>query len=175
MFRLYSFFVCAIVLAACSPRNFSGEQVARTYGYQGSLDSASLKSMVDHMVHEELQQQLEIRELLEQTSVKETLSAPDSTGAQYVLERTTTTTSKKSKTSAGTSQTKDEEVHEKKDSTAKQASEILYINEEEKKFTGEVKGWCPWYIYVAALVAAVVLGFMLYRHGKKWFHLTSGR
>ena len=173
MYRLYSFFVCAIVLAACSPRNFSGEQVARTLDLQQQVDSASFKSMVDRVVHEELQKQLEVREILDQTSVKETLSAPDSTGSQYVMERTTTTTSKKSKTTAGTSQKKEEEVHEKKDSTAKQASEILYINEEQKKISGEVKGWCPWYIYVAALVGAIVLGFMLYRHGKKWFHLTS--
>ena len=172
MFRLYSFFVCAIVLAACSPRNFSGEQVARTYGYQGTADSASFKSMVDRLVHEELETHLEIRDLMEQTSVKETLSAPDSTGAQYVMERTTTTTSKKSKTTAGTSQKKEEEVHEKKDSTAKQASEILYINEEQKKISGEVKGWCPWYIYVAGLVAALVIGFGFAVWKKKCLHIV---
>lgn len=140
--------------------------------HQERVDSASFRSMVDHMVHEELQKQLEIRELLDQTSVKETLSAPDSTGAQYVMERTTTTTSKKSKTSAGASQTKDENVHEKKDSTARKASEILYINEEEKKFSEKVKGWMPWYIYVAGLVAAVVIGFILAVRGKKWFHFN---
>lgn len=137
---------------------------------QQQVDSASFKSMVDRVVHEELQKQLEVREILDQTSVKETLSAPDSTGTQYVMERTTTTTSRKSKTSAGVSQTKDEQVHEKKDSTARKASEILYISEEEKKFSTEVKGWCPWYIYVAALVAAVVIGFILAVRGKKWFH-----
>ena len=173
MYRLYSVFLCVFVLAACSPRNFSGEQVARTYGYQGTADSASFKSMVDRLVHEELEKHLEIRDLMEQTSVKETLSAPDSTGAQYVMERTTTTTSKKSKTTAGSSQKKEEEVHEKKDSTAKQASEILYINEEQKKISGEVKGWCPWYIYVAALVAAVVIGFGFAIWKKKWLHISS--
>lgn len=173
MIRLYSFFVCAFVLAGCSPRYFSGEQSARTFQHEESVDSASFKSLVDRLVHEELQKQLEIRELLEQTSVKETLSVPDSTGAQFVMERTTTTLSKKSKTSAGSTHTKDEDYHEKVDSTAKKSSDISFIEEEQKKITGEVKGWCPWYIYVAALVGAIVLGFMLYRHGKKWFHLTS--
>ena len=172
MYRLYSVFLCVFVLAACSPRYFSGEQVARTLDLQQQVDSASFKSMVDRVVHDELQKQLEVREILDQTSVKETLSAPDSTGAQYVMERTTTTTSRKSKTSAGVSQTKDEQVHEKKDSTARKASEILYIGEEENKFSKEVKGWCPWYIYVAALVAAVLIGFILAVRGKKWFHFN---
>lgn len=171
MFRLYSFFVCISVLAACSPRNFSGEQVARTYDHQQQLDTSSVHHLVDRMVQEELQKYLDIRELTEVTRVNEVFSDPDSTGQQHLKERTTTTMSKRSKTSAGATQKKEEQIHEQADSTTHHASEVTAITEEEKKVSGKVDGWFPWYVYAAAIVAAVVIGYILYKRGKKWFSL----
>ena len=169
MYRLYSFFVCSVVLAACSPRNFSGEQVARTFDQEQQLDSSTMHHLVDQLVHEEIQKYIDIRELTDMTSVNEVFSEPDSTGKQHVKERTTTTISKRSQTSAGSTQKVEEQIHEEVDSTARHSSEITAITEEEKLVRGEVKGWLPWYIYVAALVAALVVGFGFYVWKKKWF------
>lgn len=168
MYRLYSFFVCILVLAACSPRNFSGEQVARTYNQSQQLDTSSFHHLVDKLVHEEVQKFMDVHEITDMTSVNEVFSAPDSTGKQHVTERTTTKLRKRSDTSAGAMQKKEEQIQEQQDSTAFHSSEITAMTEERKEVKGEVKGWCPWYIYVAALVA-VVIGFCLAVRKKKWF------
>lgn len=155
------FYVCLFALAACSPRNFSGGQVARAFSHDGNIDSASFRSLVDRMVHEELQKRLDIREWMDQTIVKETLSAPDSAGVQHVIERTTTTQSGRKETSATVSQAKDEKTLEQSDSTVLHSSDSTMMKEEEQTFEREVKGWLPWYVYAAALCVAVLLGAIL--------------
>ena len=163
------FYVCLFALAACSPRNFSGGQVARAFSHEAAVDSAAFRSLVDRMVHEELQKQFDIREWMEMTTVRETLSAPDSSGRQYVTERTTTTQSGRKEASATITQAKEERVLEQADSTVLHASDSTLLKEEEKTFERLVKGWMPWYIYVAALVGAIVIGLFLARR-KGWIH-----
>lgn len=155
------FYVCLFALAACSPRNFSGGQVARAFERHTSIDSASFRSLVDRMVHEELQKHLDIREWMDQTIVKEILSAPDSAGVQHVIERTTTTQSNRKETAASVSQSKEEKILEQADSTVVHSSDSTLMKEEEKTFEKEVKGWMPWYVYAAALCVAVLLGAIL--------------
>ena len=101
-----------LVLAACSPRNFSGEQVARTYNQSQQLDTSSFHHLVDKLVHEEVQKFMDVHELTDMTSVNEVFSAPDSTGKQHVTERTTTKLRKRSDTSAGAMQKKEEHSQE---------------------------------------------------------------
>ena len=91
-----------------------------------SADSASFRRLVDQVVHEELQQRLDIREWTEQTTVEETFSEPDSTGAQHVTKRSTTTFSKRSKTSAESTQGKDEKYQEQADSVRRHST-VSYI------------------------------------------------
>ena len=157
-----------LVLAACSPVNYGGEQTARAMSYDSSADSAAFRSMIDQVVHDELQNKIDIKEWLEQTTVEEAFSAPDGTGVQHVTSRKTTTVSKRSETNAESSQTKDEKYQEQEDSI-RYHSTVTYIEkEEDKKFFGKSEGFLPWYIYAVALVGAILFGIWLGLH-KGWF------
>lgn len=165
-------FLC-LVLASCSPLYYSGEQVARTFNQETSIDSASLHRLLDRVVHDELEKQLDVHHWADESSVKETFSAPDSTGKQYLLERTTTSSSAHTETSAHSSHRQDEQYQEKVDSSSFKSSEDIEMKEEEKTITAKADGWMPWYIYAAALLGALVLGFALGVKKKKWFHLKT--
>ena len=147
-----SFFVCAFVLAACSPRYYHGEQVARTLSQAETYDSTYLRRYIDRLVQEELQKRLDIQEWSQLVSVTELLSDPDSAGVQHVTERTTTTASHHSQTSAGSSWAKSEGTVAQLDSGKTQSSSSAILHEEKEEKTGEVKGWMPWYMYIAGLI-----------------------
>ena len=164
----YLFFVF-LALAACSPLFYNGEQVARSFSQESAMDSASVQRLVDRVVHDELQKQLEVHHCTNGTYVKETFSAPDSSGRQFLMERTTSTSSSRTEASASSLHKQDEVFQEKVDSTTVKSSETMELKEEEKTITAKADGWMPWYIYAAALVGAFVLGFILARRKKKWF------
>ena len=172
MRRLFSFFVCICVLAACSPLRYSGEQTARTVSVESGHDSASIHRLVDQLVHDELQQRLDIREWMEQTTVEETFSDPDSAGAQHVIKRSTTTFSKRSKTSAENTQAKDEKYQEQVDSVRKKATVSYIEKEEENKVLAEAKRFVPWYVWPVLLVGAMILGLWMARR-KGWISIKG--
>lgn len=173
MRRLYSFFVCLLVFAACSPRLYHGEQAARTFLQDESRDSAFLRKLVDRVVHDELQKHLDILECTEGTTVSEKLSVPDSTGAQYVTERTTTTYSGRKETSSVTLHTKDEKNQEHIDSISVHAAVSVGEREEDTVVTGQVESRMPWYVYVAALAAAMIAGCALALFGGKLWNFKK--
>lgn len=156
-----SFVFVFVALAACSPSYFSGGQVARAVSQETYTDSSSFHRLVDRIVSEELQKKLEVREWEETVNVTETLSQPDSTGKQHVTERTTARISRRKDTSAGVTQTKDEVLQERTDSTHKTDMSSSMLKEEERYMQKENNGFMPWYVYVAALVGAVIVGFIL--------------
>ena len=166
-----SFFVCAFVLAACSPRYYHGEQVARTLSQAETYDSTYLRRYIDRLVQEELQKRLDIQEWSQLVSVTELLSDPDSAGVQHVTERTTTTASHHSQTSAGSSWAKSEGTVAQLDSGKTQSSSSAILHEEKEEKTGEVKGWMPWYMYIVGLICAVVVGIVIALYGKKWWKI----
>lgn len=166
-----SFFVCAFVLAACSPRYYHGEQVARMLSQAETYDSTYLRRYIDRLVQEELQKRLDIQEWSQLVSVTELLSDPDSAGVQHVTERTTTTASHHSQTSAESSWAKSEGTVAQLDSGKTQSSSSAILHEEKEEKTGEVKGWMPWYMYIAGLICAVVVGIVIALYGKKWWHI----
>lgn len=172
MCRLFTFFVCTCVLAACSPRYYHGEQVAKTYSQESACDSIFFRRMVDRIVKEELQKQFDLSLWKEEQTVKETFSDPDSLGAQHLVERTTTTHSEQLHASAASSYSKDENNQEKIDSSKVSSLNSMEVKEEEIKVAKEEKGWLPWYIYVLALGAAVLLGIVL-AHKRGWWTLRS--
>lgn len=131
------------------------------------MDSASFRRLIDRVVHDELQKQLDIREWMQAVTVNEKLSQPDSTGAQHVTERTTTTFSGGKETSSVVSHTKDEKNQDRVDSTSVHAANSVMEKKEETIVAGKVEGWMPWYVYVAALVAAVIVGFVVAVRCKK--------
>ena len=157
---VYSIFVCLLVLAACSPR-FSREQTSRTTQLETKTDSSALTKHVETSVNEQSQQQLEKHEWTEQVTVWEQLSQPDTNGVQYVTLRSTTTTSKHSEASAGASFNRSEQQLQQLDSTSIEKGESALMKEEEENVTGDVKGPMPWYVYAAALIAALVVGFFM--------------
>lgn len=156
-------------MAACSPLHYQREQVARTFSWDESTDSTSLCRLIDRVVHEELQNQLDISEWMNGVTVVETLSSPDSAGAQHVTERATTTFSKRRETSSSTAHTKGEKEVERTDSTSVKASSSELEKEEETHVKGRVDGWMPWYVYAVCLICAVVVGIGMALHGKKWW------
>ena len=158
---LKSFFVCLLVLAACSPRSFSGGQVARTYSSQTESDSTDVHKRLDSYSNEDIRQSLDWSSSLEQVTVTEKFSAPDSVGHQFLTERTTTTTKGRTESSAQTSHTKDQKYQEQTDSTHTNSTESVAIKEEEKTISGDIKGWMPWYVYVIALFVLTVLAALL--------------
>ena len=158
---LKSFFVCLLVLAACSPRNFSGEQVARTYSSETESDSTDVHKRLDSYSNEDIRQSLEWSSSLEQVTVTEKFSAPDSAGNQFLTERTTTTSRHRSESSAQTSHTKDQKIQEQTDSTSTNRTESEMIKEEEKTVSANTKGWMPWYVYLIALLVLTVFGALL--------------
>ena len=158
---LKSFFVCLLVLAACSPRSFSGGQVARTYSSQTESDSTDVHKRLDSYSNEDIRQSLDWSSSLEQVTVTEKFSAPDSAGHQFLTERTTTTTKGRTESSAQTSHTKDQKYQEQTDSTHTNSTESVAIKEEEKTISGDIKGWMPWYVYVIALFVLTVLAALL--------------
>lgn len=162
-----------LVLAACSPLHYSSEQVARTYSSELLEDSVSVRRMVDRLIQEKLQEQLDIRELQDGTIVREEFSPPDSAGNQHLVSRETTTFSKKKSTSAQKAKSFEEKEAVQVDSTQeRKKASIIYIDE-EKTVKGAKDGWLPWYIYVAALVVAVLLGAVLAIRGNRWFHIKT--
>ena len=158
---LKSFFVCLLVLAACSPRSFSGGQVARTYSSQTESDSTDVHKRLDSYSNEDIRQILDWSSSLEQVTVTEKFSAPDSAGNQFLTERTTTTSRRRQESSAQTSHTKDQKYQEQTDSTHTNSTESVAIKEEEKTISGDIKGWMPWYVYVIALFVLTVLAALL--------------
>ena len=166
------FLVCICVLAACSPLFYSGGQTARTYSLSTSQDSASIRNLVDAVLHSELQQWIDIREWTEQTIVEETFSSPDSAGSQHVVKRSTTTLSKRSETSTESAQARDEKYQEQIDSVHTKSSVSYIEKHEEKKVLAKADGPIPWYVWVVLLVGAMITGLWLSRH-KGWMHLKG--
>ena len=150
-----------LVLAACSTLHYSGEQTARTVSQDVKLDSTAYRQMIQQAVHEEFERQTSFQEWMEKTTVKEILSEPDSTGMQHVTERMTTTTARHSEVSAVTSKTKNERTQEEVDSTGVRTSDSLEIKEEETELAADAKKGMPWYVYAAALLCALIVGFVL--------------
>lgn len=157
---VYSIFVCLLVLAACSPR-FSREQTSRTTQLETKTDSSALTKHIETAVNEQSQQQLETHEWTEQVTVWEQLSQPDTNGVQHVTQRTTTTTSRHAETSAVASFNRAEQQLQQLDSTSVEKGESALMKEEEEDVTGDVKGFVPWYEFVAALIAALLVVFFI--------------
>jgi cobalamin biosynthesis Mg chelatase CobN len=135
--------------------------VARTYSSQTESDSTDVHKRLDSYSNEDIRQSLDWSSSLEQVTVTEKFSAPDSAGNQFLTERTTTTSRRRSESSAQTSHTKDQKYQEQTDSTHTNSTESVAIKEEEKTISGDIKGWMPWYVYVIALFVLTVLAALL--------------
>ena len=163
-----SFFVCLLVLAACSPRYFNGGQVARTSSHKSASDSTGVHRTIDYSSTSGLQQNIDWKSSMDVTTVKEVLSAPDSSGRQYVIERTTTTAKTKSQSAA--TQKKEENLQASVDSTSHVEKEQTQQTEQEKNFSTKVRVGPPWYVWVIGVLILTAAVYLLFKRvGTKFF------
>lgn len=162
-----------LALAACSPKQFSGERVARCSYVSDAADSSALRRWLEREVRESLKQQVETVTSFELETVQETLSSPDSSGVQHVTSRSTTRTRGSSVSTAGSHSVREEVARSETDSSSVSSSHGEALTEEKERIAGRVSGWIPWYVYVTGLVGALLIGLVLAvrgcKSGKKHF------
>ena len=173
MRRCIVFLCYFLALTACSPKNFSGERAVRTYSLSETADSAAVLRWLDKAVRESVEQHVQTVFDFDAVTVRETLSAPDSTGAQYVTSTSTTHSRGRSVSTSGTESAREERISEGTDSTAVSSTHGEAITERRKEISGEVRGWIPWYVYVIGLIGAVVIGCGAAIHGRGWWKFKS--
>ena len=160
-------------LAACSPKQFSGERVARCSYVSDAADSSALRRWLEREVRESLKQQVETVTSFELETVQETLSSPDSSGVQHVTSRSTTRTRGSSVSTAGSHSVREAVARSETDSSSVSSSHGEALTEEKERIAGRVSGWIPWYVYVTGLVGALLIGLVLAvrgcKSGKKHF------
>ena len=166
MRRCIVFLCYFLALTACSPKNFSGERAVRTYTLSDTADSASVRRWLDREVRESMEQHAQTVFDFDAVTVRETLSAPDSTGAQYVTSTSTTHARGRSVSTSGTESAREETVSGGTDSTAVSSTHGEALTESKEKISGEVRGWLPWYVYLLGLVGAVVIGCWIAIHAR---------
>lgn len=166
MRRCIVFLCYFLALTACSPKNFSGERAVRTYSLSETADSAAVLRWLDKAVRESVEQHVQTVFDFDAVTVRETLSAPDSTGAQYVTSTSTTHSRGRSVSTSGTESAREERISEGTDSTAVSSTHGEAITERREKISGEVRGWLPWYVYLLGLVGAVVIGCWIAIHAR---------
>ena len=162
MRRCVVFLCVSLALTACSPKHFSGEQAVRTFTVAERADSTSMKGWLEKAVRECMEKNVRTSVDYESVTVTETLSTPDSCGRQHVTSVTTIREKGTSVSSAGSSSSREDVISEGKDSTAVSSNHEVAIVEEKRKFSGEVSGWMPWYVYVVSLVGAVLVGLWMF-------------
>lgn len=161
MYRFYSFFVCLLVLAACSPKLYKGEHAAKTSIQGNTVDSANVTSKQESVVSGTVESTIDSSSWSNQVVVTEKYSAPDSTGRQYLMERTTNSSSRRAESSAKVSQAKEEKQLEQIDSATFHSEAVAELKQEETTIKHEIKRGLPWYVVPVALVVCafwVVLG-----------------
>ena len=166
MRRCIVFLCYFLALTACSPKNFSGERAVRTYTLSDTADSASVRRWLDRAVRESMEQHAQTVFDFDAVTVRETLSAPDSTGAQYVTSTSTTHARGRSVSTSGTESSREERISEGADSTAVSTTHGEARTERREQISGEVRGWLPWYVYLLGLVGAVVIGCWIAIHAR---------
>ena len=166
------FFVCIAAIAACSPRYYHGEQAAVAFKQEHNTETASVQKWMEEYMHKALQEWKNMQEWTDQVSVKEVMSEPDSAGVQHVKERITTTTHHHLESSAGSQEDTSTILKEKTDSVGTEENHNAAYTEQKKTVAGKVDGIMPWYVYLAAIIAALVIGFVLARK-KGWFAIKA--
>ena len=160
---IFSFFCVFLVLGSCSPKVYSGAQDVQAFQSSAASDSTRLERLVDERVEARLSQYLERHAELEQETVSERLSAPDSAGRQYVEERSTTRSVARSKTTAGSFSEQIGQTVQQTDSVVvRDTAAVAEIQEHQEDSAGPARRpWMPWYVYVAGLVVAALIGLLL--------------
>ena len=128
-------FSCVLALASCSPKIYSGVQDVRAFDEARRRDIIAFERRMEARLQELVEQRFERIESQQTETVHEVYSAPDTSGRQYVVERSTTHTVAGSSTVASSHAAREQQLLEKTDSVAVADSsnvEQLEIHEEEE-------------------------------------------
>ena len=157
-------FSCVLALASCSPKIYSGVQDVRALEEARRRDSIALERRMEARLQELVEQRLERIESQQTETVHEVYSAPDTSGRQYVVERSTTHTVSGSSTVASSYSAREQQLLEKTDSVSVADSsklEQLEIHEEEEVAPAPAARKSRLYLYIIGLVAALACGVVL--------------
>lgn len=158
---IFSFF-CVFALASCSPKVYSGAQDVRAYDSGRQTDSVSISRLVDSRLELYFEHRLERAAELQQETVTERLSEPDSSGRQWVAERSTTRSVARSQMTAGGVSSQSAQLVRQEDSTAvRDTASVAELETHEEACAAPARRWLPWYVYVGALLVALIVGFVL--------------
>lgn len=165
---IFLIFCVFFALASCSPKVYSGVQEVRAFESTALSDSATLRRLVDERMEAYFERTMKKASELRQEIVRERLSDPDSSGRQYVLERSTTRSTARSSSVASSVSSRQEQIIQQTDSVAVRDSAVVAaVNEKRETVVKGNRAW-PWYAYVAGLLVAVVIGFVMGLRGRKW-------
>ncbi|MBO5595795.1 MAG: hypothetical protein J5917_03360 [Bacteroidales bacterium] len=127
---------------------------------------------IDYSSISGLQQNIDWKSSMDVTTVKEVLSAPDSSGRQYVIERTTTTAKTQSQSASTATQTKEENLQASVDSTSHVEKEQTQQTEQKKNFSTKVRVGPPWYVWVIGVLILTAAVYVLFkRFGTNFFSI----
>jgi cobalamin biosynthesis Mg chelatase CobN len=158
-------------LASCSPKIVSGVQEVRALETDRSRDSVAVARWVDERMNLWQERTVERTEDQQTETVREVFSAPDTAGRQWVVERSTTRSESGASTRAGSVTRKAQQTTERTDSVAVADTsrvEAAEIREEVEKKADSRVSFIPWYVYLSALLLAVICGFLLGLRANKW-------
>ncbi len=158
------FFFCVFALISCSPKIYSGVQDVRALEEARRRDSIAFERRMEARLQELVEQRFERIESQQTETVHEVFSAPDTSGRQYVVERSTTHTVAGSSTVASSVSAREQQLLEKTDSVAITDSakvDLTEIHEEEEVAPAPSARRSRWYIYIIGLVAALLAGVAL--------------
>lgn len=167
---IFSFF-CVFALASCSPKIVSGVQEVRALETDRARDSVAVAHWIDERLSSWREQTVERTEENRTETVREIFSAPDTAGRQWVVERSTTRTEAGASTRAGSVTRQEHQAVERTDSVAVADTsrlEAAEIREEVEKRADSRAAFLPWYVYLSALLMAVICGFLLGLRANKW-------
>ena len=145
-----------LALAACSPKLYRGEHVAKASVQENSVDSSAVSIGRESSAVENVSSSVDTDSWTTQITVTEKFSAPDSTGRQFMTERTTTAATKHDTSSSKLAQEKSTDNREHIDSTVVSSHSQDIEQEEETKIESKARRGVPWYVY--AIVLAVGFG-----------------
>lgn len=164
MRRCILLFFC--VLAACSPKHYSGELTAQSYQQSAMADSSSVSRSLRETVTQSVAEESETDVTTETETVVEVFSAPDTAGVQYVIQRETTRQKTQSKTSTGRTKEMESDKLETSDSLQVSAAAMECTSQMSDVVDIKTKRPLPWWSYLAAAAAAALALFYVIRRNR---------
>lgn len=153
--------------AACSPKHYSGERTAVSTQRSVLADSASVSRWLRESLSEALCEQIETTADTESETVREVLSAPDSTGTQYVVQREVIRQSGRSETKAGRKVETGRQLEEVADSIRTVEQEVQADQIQEESVEVKTRRAVPWWAFLVGIAAVACAAYYALRRASR--------